>query len=498
MVVVFITIFLMLFSRVMIVYLINKKKGFHTDGDAIGHLNYIKEIYNHQGRIQEKLKKYLLDYNDYPNGFHKIFYMFKIPLRFLEKFGGYLPILFDLCLLLFTILFIHLFGDDNYTWLLAFPFLRLFIANEGRSSHFSERAYGVLWGNIFLGSMVAYYISPDIIWFVISLISFFIFSVSSKFSWQATFFTTLLLSIFEQSFFFISLYLISFATSFLFSKGYSYAVLKGLIRHSIFYKEHLSKKCFGMANHYKNFFSIIGRTSMRQKTMLLMTNSVAKIISDNPLNIAIIFFIITQNEWSVFYSWSLAGMVLLLLISLEPLKFLGEPERYLEYSIIPVFVILSENTLPYFISSIIIIGLVSFYLLQCYLFIKSYRKKNAPTDDMQGLLDFFSSIQNQTILALPLRTSFFLGYFTDTNKFVTLFSNVGKGELRQNYKELIPDFYPYPGKNLGEYISKYAINYIVAEKKRIQLLENHLKEQYYTFDRYTIAYESDSYTVYKV
>lgn len=498
MVIIFLSVLLLLSTRIITVYYLNKKSGIYTDGDAIGHLNYIKEIYTHNGKIQKKLEKYLLDYNDYPNGFHKLFYILKIPIKTLERFGGYIPTLLDFGLLGFIALLIHIFGGDNYLWLLSFPLLRLLIANEGRSSHFSERAYGVLWGNLFLGSMISYYLSSDMLWAASALFSFVVFSISSKFTWQATFFITTLLSIFEQTSFFIIFYFIAFTISVIISRGYSYKVLIGLIRHSIFYKEHLSSKCFGLANHYKNFFKIFGRSNLRQKLMIFLTNSIFKLISDNPLNIAIIFLIFTQGEWSIFHSWSLAGMALVLLISLEPLKFLGEPERYLEFSIIPVFVMLSNNNIPTIITIITMLALISLYLLHWFLFIRSYKKPMRSNADMQNLLSFFIKKTNKTILTIPLRLSFFLGYFTEQHKFVTLFSNIGKNEERKNYKDLIPDYYPFPGKNLNQYISKYKIDYIIHDKKRVEMLHAHMNEQYYSFNNYTIAHENESYIVYEV
>lgn len=496
--IVFASVLLLLLTRITTVFYLNKKNSFYTDGDAIGHLNYIKAIYKDNGRIPEKLEKYLLDYNDYPNGFHRLFYLLGIPIRFLERFGGYFPTLFDLGLLLFTALFIKVSGGDHYYWLLAFPFLRLLISNEGRSSHFSERAYGVFWGNVFLGSMIGFYLYGDLVWLFFTVASFFVFSVSSKFAWQATFFITLLLSAFEQTWFFVAVYFLCFSAASLFSRGYSYKVLKGTIRHSFFYKTYLSQRYFGLPNHYHKFFSAFGRTGIRHKIMLVMTNSVFKLFSDNPLNLAILFLILSGAEWSVFYSWAMTGMVLLLLISLETFKFLGEPERYLEFSFIPVFVILSLADIPYFIVAMVVIGVFSIYLLHLYLFISAYRQKQNATPDMIDIIGFFEETYDKTLLTIPLRLSFLMGYFSDTNRFVTYFSNIAPGKLGKEYRELIPDLYPYPGRNLDRYIKKYDIDYIVLDKGRINLLNDHHKETYYSFDAYELIYENDSYIVYKV
>ena len=375
----------------------------------------------------------------------------------------------------------------------------MFISNDGRSSHFSERAYGVLWGNIFLGSMVAYYIQPDIIWIISAAVSFLIFSISSKFSWQATFFITILLSLFEQSIFFIGFYASTFILSIILSRGYSLKVLKGLIRHSCFYKKYLSIKYFNLTNHYKSFFGTFRTSGLRKKLMLFLTNSIFKFISDNPLNLAILFLILAQGEWGIFHSWALTGIVLLFIIALEPLKFLGEPERYLEFSIIPTFVILSTSPLPYPISVIIITTIAMLYLLHCVLFIRNYKNKHLTSHDMEDLLYFFTNKEaHKTILTIPLRLSFFLGYFTKNYKFVTLLSNIGTKKLQENYKNLIPDYYPFPGGNLSSYIKQYKINYIVTDKERIKTFETSIDNKYYTLNNYKIVHENNSYVVYEV
>jgi hypothetical protein len=497
MVVVFIvTLIGFLLTRMGSVYLINKKNSFYTDGDAIGHLNYVQEIYSAEGRIPAKLRKYILDYNDYPNGFHKLFYLLKIPLSALERWGGYVPVLCDLGLLCFTALCMHHFGGTDVFWLLTFPFLRLFIANEGRSSHFSERAYGVFWGNVFLGAMIGYHVSGELFWIPLALAGFFIFSVSSKFAWQGTFFITLLLCVLEQSLFFVGFYLSAFTLSVLLSRGYSYRVLKGLLRHSIFYKTYLSKRYFGLPKHYRVFLGLFKRGGLRDRVVLSMNSSVCKVISDNPLNLAVLFLLCVQDTGDVFMSASLAGIALVLLISLEPLKFLGEPERYLEFSALPVFVLLSQKAIPLPIVLAVFVATGGFYALHCYFFSRAYAKQQHSSRDLKDLLAFFEGGDGGTVLTLPMRLSFFLGYCTASYKFVTLFSNIAPGEEGAAYKALIPDYYPYPGQDLMGYVAHYTIDYIVQDKDRTQLLDAHVKASYYSFMPFKLVYENESYAVY--
>ena len=490
-------IFVFLLTRIWIAYL-HIRSSFYTVGDALIHLTLVKEIYNANGRIKNKLEKYLLDHNDYPNGFHKLFYILKIPLSVLERFGGFVPVLCDLGLLCFTALYLYLLGGENFFWLLTFPFLRMFIANEGRSSNFSERAFGVLWGNVFLGAMIGYYASGELYWLPVALVGFFIFSVSSKFSWQGTFFITFLLSVFEQSLFFIGFYLMSFVVSIFLSWGYSYKVLRGLIRHSIFYKTYLSKRYFGLSNHYRTFLVFLTQGGLRTKIMLSMTSSVCRSISDNPLNLALLFLLFTGAERDVFMSAALAGMILVPIIAHESLKFLGEPERYLEFSFLFVYLTLSHITvpLPVILGVFGIIG--GYYIFHWYFFGLSHPKYRDKSMDMRTLLGFFEERDGGTILTLPLRLSFFLGYCTTSYKFVTLLVNIAPGDKGAAYKALVPDYYPYPGSNLQHYVASYAIDYIVQDKARIKSLDTYLEEPYYSPIPFTLVFENESYAVYSV
>ena len=146
---------LLLVSFRLVLFFLDRSKSTITFGDSMGNLKYVKEYYRTNGSPMDVTGQYILDEADYPNGFHKIFYYLKISIPWLEKFGGLIPIFCDSLLLLLITLAIYAFGGEQYEWLLAFPFLRTFYGNVGRANHFSERAYGGLWGNAYLFSIVS-------------------------------------------------------------------------------------------------------------------------------------------------------------------------------------------------------------------------------------------------------------------------------------------------------------------------------------------------------
>ncbi len=468
-----------------------------TSGDSMAHLKYVKEYYRTNGKPMNMRWLYTLDESDYPNGFHKLFYYLKIPVTWLEKFGGLIPILCDGLLLTLLAFAISIFGGSHYEWLLAFPFLRSFYGNPGRAHHFSERAYGGLWGNVYLLCVIAFSLTYNWIWLVPSLIAFLIFSVSSKFTWQGTALISLALSLISLNVLFIALYIVMGLLSFILSGGYSLRVLKGLIRHSHFYKTYLAPRSPTISDgHYAELLSFKG---VKSYIYTFFTNSPLRILSDNPLmllGLVSLFFIGPFNLWA---QWLLIGPLLVLLISTRPLAFLGEPERYLEFTIIPLFIYLSFISvleLP-IITILSVLGIVGILAFHIFVTMSTNRVRNVEEVSMIDLRKYCHSIQGATIITIPFRISFFLGYENPSNKYVTLFVNIGKKKDGQDYRWLMKDRYLYVRKDLQAAINKFNIDYIVAHKPSVKLMNDSYEDGYYDLSRYSIVYENEHYSVLK-
>ena len=117
---------------------------------------------------------------------------------------------------------------------------------------------------------------------------------------------------------------------------------------------------------------------------------------------------------------------------------------------------------------------------------------------MLELRNVWSTIENSNTLTIPCRLSFFLGYENRSNKYVTLFANIGKGKKGQEYRWLIKDLYPFPRSDLNAVIEKFALNYIVVERAAVEQLNNRYDCHYYNFENYFIAYENSHYIIYSV
>jgi hypothetical protein len=494
-----IVIFVFIMFRSWLIKVGVKNNSF-TDGDAINHLEFLRQIYKNNGTIPKNINKYILDTNDYPNGYYKLLYFLRITPDFANKYGGYLSLFWDVATIVLICVSIWLWGGKHFEWIFFIPFLGLWLAHVGRAFYFSPRPFGVFVTSLFLFGLVGFYTTGNFVFIAIALIGFIGFATSSQFGWQAATFYSLIFSIYDFSF--AAIYAVLFSLSAIITKGYSLDVLKGLLRHSHFYKTFLVQiHPSTIQNKYLQIYETLKRPSFKKFVTLYRENSLVAFFSLMPLHyIALYCVFVGYFKIDIFLVWMLAGLVLVLLIATEPLKFLGEPERYLEYSTIPLFVVLSRvepmSVLPIVIA-VVLIAIVDTAQFSKNAF-KLRQTNHTKEDSIKELLTFMSKTDNSVILAMPIRLSFMLGYFHETNKYVSWFANIGKGSLTQEFKELVPDRYAFPGSDVDGYVKKYDIQYIVAEIAAIKSAERLLNASYYAcLKKHKVVFLNEFYIVLK-
>ena len=104
---------------------------------------------------------------------------------------------------------------------------------------------------------------------------------------------------------------------------------------------------------------------------------------------------------SFVYSWIVAAVIVWLVISTRWLMFLGEPDRYLIYAVIPeYFVIASWATTVNGIWCLGILGLsIMWWILQQRMLFRSYKPIPAQiTQDKMELIDFLQSLPVSRLL----------------------------------------------------------------------------------------------------
>jgi hypothetical protein len=197
-------------------------------------------------------------------------------------------------------------------------------------------------------------------------------------------------------------------------------------------------------------------------------------------------------------------LFLVLLISTRPLQFLGEPERYLEFSTVAGFVslsIISETLLSNFISIFLFTICFLFAVIVTgfhFYFSKPIKNDSEEDNSKTELLNYLMIQPQSNMLCIPLRLSFLIGYYTQQYKFLNLFSNVGDIEGQKKYLDLVPDIYPYPGRNLSKYVTDYNINFIVFDKSIRNYLIKYESYVYEIPDNFSEVYSNAHYSVFKI
>ncbi|MEB3286046.1 MAG: hypothetical protein VKJ04_00940 [Vampirovibrionales bacterium] len=472
----------------------------YLTGDAVVHLLYIKMIRNNQGKIPDKDDLFNLDHPGYPHGYHKLLALTGLPLETIARQGKFLPTVFDTLLLIFIGIILITYGGGHTEWLLLFPLLRIFWGNEGRAFHFNERAYGVLFCNIFLASMfisVQFHSWP---WLLPALLGFTVFSTSSKFSWQAAILYTVILSILTLNPVYLLVFVAVFAVSAILTLGYNIKVLKELIRNLYVYKTFLAKKYLNLGQSYAKLWKGLkpGKRFIAYR-QLFFKNSLLKLVSDFAIVVPFLsVWYVSDFHLTPWHMYALTGIILLPLIATEALKFIGEPERYLEFCVFPIFFILSfYSGLQHWPALLIGVMIGTAGIL--HQFDIKNRQSGEHLERENGYADLEAFLRGQKpglILTVDIRLAFRLAYKLTGHRYVGVCRNFGSGEKLKHYMGLFPDYFPYPGNCLSKYIEEFGINYLVVDKIALLKINKATNYEYYNFSNLAILYDSESFSVY--
>lgn len=494
-----IALILTLLTRLAYLFTFQFKK---VERDATCHLMLVKTIRNNTNRILPKYTQFVMDTNTYPQGFHKGAALTGIPLNILERYGGLVPIVSDVLLLALTIVVCQQNGLREPLWLLLYPGLRLLWGYEERAFHFNPRAWGNLLGNLYLVSAFMFIQTGNWIWLVSGLVGFLGFSCSSKFAWQAVVFITGLLSLSLLRWEYLAVFLGTLTLSALLCKGYNIKVLKGLIGHSYVYKVHDLATNWGIRNYYAHWVEVFHRIKLRKLIFLLFhLNPLAKMVTQFPIIIPfLVIWAQSGFHWTPWLAYAMTGIILVPVIATEALKFLGEPERYLEFSIIPIFACLvrypvSEHPWVF----IIALGLGLFSMkLQLDLKREEAEGKVQIEEAYNKFRQYLSVLPDSTILTIPMRSSMrFALEIPEKHCYVAPFLNVDL-KYSDDYRELYPEYTGFPSNKLQPLIEKYKIDYIVLQKVSLGTLDKlRNREPYYRFDQLDIDYEDENFIIFK-
>jgi hypothetical protein len=196
----------------------------------------------------------------------------------------------------------------------------------------------------------------------------------------------------------------------------------------------------------------------------------------------------------------LCGSVLALIIATEPLKYLGQPERYLEFCLPPMFAYLAKYPVEDHWSIFTIAFLLGFWAMFYHVnnSLKQQTDHSTGFESYRHLRRFLAKQPMSTILTIPLKCSNNLVYMLNKHRYVTNFTHCRNRQQYKAYEELMPDYYPFPGARLKTYTDQYNIDLIIYRKASEKRINQLASAGYYDFTCYETVYETIDFIVFRV
>jgi hypothetical protein len=495
-----------------------------NQGDAMTHLLMVHLIRENGGRIPRQTPQLALNCpNDYPMFFHKLHAW--LPRHVLERREWLISPLYEA--VHFSLLFIATtyMLDTILHWpfsrgtafliILAVAMTPLLDHQPGRFAAFGERTFGFLTANGYFVCMLLYAGTGQWLWALGAVLFLTLTSVSSKFGTQAIAFITCALAIVRADPLPIVLFLSAFGVSIILSFGYSVKVLRGLIRHSSVYRSWFMYvqdyvKGISIWNVWKAI-RLASRGHLREALRTAQQHPLGKLPWLVPWLFLFFPLLFSCTSWcptdpqasgllSSLMDLALACWLVSGLVMLDPFKFLGEAERYLEYGLFPMVTVVTLGVLS---KDEIWWALYALTFVICLIsFLRQNSRDRAPRGDKQltEVVHFLRSVPSTRFIGIPGRLAFPICYGT-AHAALWVLANVPAGPLLQRFMKLFGPqgeaTYPFVHPSvLGDIRSALGVDLIVVWKAALAGIKQAFGLEY-DFSGMAILFENQSYVVFK-
>jgi hypothetical protein len=386
-----------------------------------------------------------------------------------------------------------------------------------RLKSFGGRTFGNLMNIIYFSSLGMLIITNNYFSLFFLLLSGILIILSSSFGMQVMIFFSIILSIIYLTI--IPIVMLAFI--FLIGIFFPFLGIKDILRfklnHYIWYKKNYQKGTTAAdRNRLIDFIQYpLYAFKDRKKFFVLSFKRLTPIIAAYSLPALVfliywfavdssVYFDLVNNEVNKYLlSITFASIVIFFITSLKWFSFLGEAERYFEYSawaITLLFVIVCYKNNYYNLLIYLLILHVCIVLINFTASVRQNIRKALRIEEnknLEQILEFLKSKSEGRVLSIPTKLNFILGYFISNSlKFyyqfivedkINGFKKQCEDEIVYNY--IIPDF--------EHFIDKYMVNIIVVEKKAIRAS----KKKYnldYNFSKFKITLENEEFLIYEL
>ncbi|MEK7543875.1 MAG: hypothetical protein AAB557_03340 [Patescibacteria group bacterium] len=196
------------------------------------------------------------------------------------------------------------------------------------------------------------------------------------------------------------------------------------------------------------------------------------IVVSTALTVPIESMIVDQNVLNKLYIWIWTAVIIgLLTLSVEGLRFLGEGNRYLEYCILPISIVLGSY-IPSFLhsygtlfitSAILFLLILIVYILYIQINVVLKDRMRTITPELWDCIKYLNKFGKKARVAVfPLQFGDALTYFIN-GKVLTTYNNEGLTYLT--------DIYPVVKKPIDKIMKKFNINFILFDESYVTLEE---------------------------
>lgn len=463
----------------------------------------------------------------YPSFPH--FILSLIPDKERARIGYLLNIIYD-CISIFIIYFIakfifsrnllpidNQFIEPHLMAVILYGTTPIMLPYTSRLKSFGGRTFGNLMNIIYFLALGIFIISHNYLFLLFTFLSGILIVLSSSFGMQVMIFFSLIVSIIYLEIIPILILAAIFFIGIVFPFFGIKDILRFKLNHYIWYKNNYQKGTTATDRNRLMDFILYPfyAFSDKKKFFLLSYKRLTPIITaySLPALVFLIYWFAVDSEFyfslindelnKYLFSITFASIVAFLLTSLKWFSFLGEAERYFEYSawaIILLFVSVCYKHGYYNLMFYLAIFHICVILLNFSASMRlNFRKSMRINEDtyFNEIIEFLKSKNEGRILSIPTKLNFKLSYYINQNlKFYYQFIVEDKidGFKRQQNDEIV---YNFVKPDFRHFIDNYNISIIVAEKKALRSSKKKFNIDY-NFSKFKLTMENEEFSVYEV
>jgi len=513
-----------------------------TNSDELYHLLIAQQIRKNNFKYPDKIKKFLISgiYN-YPPLFHYLLSLLpqkKLWRPMLRSISAIVDTIHVLILYIFSLYLVETLKIGSTSLIPCIAMLMfatspalIYYGVGPRSFHATPRTLSELFFTLCFLFYALYVWEKDAAFLVTSIFFAALVLLTSKFGAQSLIFFSIIVAILENSIIILAVPISGVALAYVLSFGHYKDILIGWIKHLILYKKTISKlhpitkarNDLGIIKRVMTSFltgEIYNTTKILVKKLpktdryaftelsynelvkaifeIMCNNTLIILITRNILLLVVIYIsyknlelILSSKLLSFLLFWVIASFITFFLTSFKPFLFLGEAERYLEYSItaqVILFAIFVNNMVV--VNSFVTYNL-AYYIFTIFMIYTVHKSRLTEEEAKSELLNWIKSknIKNKNILTIDM--TFYEIPLTTENYILrpSSLSVLSEDEFKEVFIE-----YPYPNVNLAKLVNKYKIDLICVKKKSLDYCIR--RGWNYDFSQFIKVYENEEYVVY--